>query len=71
LGLPVMIHIADPVAFFTPLDERNERWDELSADPEAIPGQGRWRIYGLYLPDDVLEKIYWKNAAKVLKISKQ
>ncbi len=35
LGLPVLIHIADPVAFFTPLDERNERWDELSAHPEA------------------------------------
>lgn len=189
LGLPVLIHIADPVAFFTPLDEFNERWDELSAhpeahfpsppypsfhelieafarlvtrhaattfigahvgcyaenlgwvanllqrapnfyvdisaripelgrqpyaarrffienqdrilfgtdhpanaetyrahyrflesddeyfaydaDPEAIPGQGRWRIYGLFLPDDVLEKIYWKNAERVLKISNQ
>ena len=29
LGLPVMIHIADPVAFFDPIDETNERWDEL------------------------------------------
>jgi hypothetical protein len=183
LGLPVMIHIADPVAFFYPRVERHERWDELSAhpeahfpsppfpsfeelieafanlvtrhpstvfvgahvgcyaenlgwvasliqrtqnfyvdisaripelgrqpysarrffvenqdrilfgtdhpanaetyrahyrflesddeyfaydaDPEAVPGQGRWRIYGLYLPDDVLKKIYWENAAKV------
>jgi predicted TIM-barrel fold metal-dependent hydrolase len=29
LGLPVLIHTADPVAFFEPLDERNERLDEL------------------------------------------
>ncbi len=34
LGLPVMIHVADPVAFFDPLDETNERWDELNAHPE-------------------------------------
>lgn len=29
LGMPVMIHTADPVAFFDPLDARNERLDEL------------------------------------------
>jgi predicted TIM-barrel fold metal-dependent hydrolase len=29
LGLPVLIHTADPIAFFEPLDERNERLDEL------------------------------------------
>jgi predicted TIM-barrel fold metal-dependent hydrolase len=29
LGLPVLIHVADPMAFFAPLDERNERLDEL------------------------------------------
>lgn len=29
LGLPVLIHVADPKAFFQPLDERNERLDEL------------------------------------------
>lgn len=29
LGLPVLIHTADPMAFFAPLDERNERLDEL------------------------------------------
>ncbi|WBU36756.1 amidohydrolase family protein [Homoserinibacter sp. YIM 151385] len=29
LGLPVLIHTADPKAFFEPLDERNERLDEL------------------------------------------
>ena len=29
LGMPVLIHTADPVAFFEPLDEHNERLDEL------------------------------------------
>lgn len=29
LGLPVLIHTADPVAFFDPLDAQNERLDEL------------------------------------------
>lgn len=184
LGLPVMVHVADPVAFFEPLDEHNERWEELHAHPdwqfpsppfppflsilEAFarlverhpattfigahvgcyaenlawvsalldrcpnffvdfsarigelgrqpysarrfflrhadrilfgtdsgprldryrlyyrflesddeyfsyddrepPGQGRWRIYGLHLPDDVLERVYHRNAERVLRI---
>ena len=29
LDIPVLIHSADPVAFFRPLDRTNERWDEL------------------------------------------
>ena len=182
LGLPVMIHVADPVAFFDPVDEENERWEELQSWPEwafpsppfppfttilnglynlvkrhqnttfigahvgcyaenlgwvgkmladcpnyfvdisarigelgrqpytarsfflqhqdrilfgtdhgpdpaayqlyyrfletddeyfnyslgSVPRQGRWQIYGLYLPDDVLKKVYSENARKVL-----
>lgn len=34
LGLPVVAHVADPVAFFEPLDARNERWEELHAHPD-------------------------------------
>jgi predicted TIM-barrel fold metal-dependent hydrolase len=184
LDLPVMIHVADPVAFFSPIDEQNERIEELGAHPEwsfpspafptfdtilnslenliarhpattfvgahvgcyaenlgrvgtmldkypnyyidisarigelgrqpyasrkfiiehsnrilfgldmgpnldgyrlyyrfletddeyfnysthEIPTQGRWYINGLYLPDEVLEKIYNKNARKLLKL---
>ena len=184
LGIPVLIHVADPVAFFDPLDEHNERWDELQGNlewhfpsppypafmtimeqlanlvlnhpqttfigahvgcysenlawvaalldrapnfhvdisariselgrqpysarcffhnyadrilfgtdmgpnPEAyrvyyrflesddeyfnygtseIPGQGRWYIYGLALPDDILEKVYFRNAQRLLGI---
>jgi predicted TIM-barrel fold metal-dependent hydrolase len=182
LGLPVLIHVADPVAFFEPVDETNERWEELQEnpdwvftsppfppfleivgslynlvkrhpgttfvgahvgcyaenlawvgkmlddcpnysvdiaarlgelgrqpytarrfflqyqdrilfgsdfgpDPEAyriyyrfletddeyfnysvgeIPQQGRWYIYGIFLPDEVLEKVYFRNAQRVL-----
>lgn len=182
LDLPVMIHVADPVAFFDPLDSGNERWEELQAHPdwhfpasrfpafhmlveslarlvechpqttfigahvgcyaenlawvsalitrvpnfyvdisariaelgrqpytarrfflqhaerilfgldmgadldsyriyyrfletddehfpysnEPVPPQGRWQIYGLHLPDDVLEKVYFRNAERVL-----
>jgi predicted TIM-barrel fold metal-dependent hydrolase len=183
LGLPVLIHVADPVAFFDPIDETNERWEELGEHPDwaftsppfppfmeimnglkslvsrhqattfigahvgcygenlawvgqmldecpnyyidisarigelgrqpytarkffiqyqdrilfgsdlspdlaayrlyyrfletddeyfnyntsEVPGQGHWYVCGLYLPDDVLEKVYRTNAARVLK----
>ena len=36
LDLPVLIHVADPVAFFDPLDEHNERWEELQENPDWI-----------------------------------
>jgi hypothetical protein len=32
--VPVTIHIADPVAFFEPLDARNERLEELLVNPD-------------------------------------
>lgn len=182
LHLPVLIHVADPVAFFDPLDNANERWEELQAHADwqftsppfpsfntimdafanlisrhphttfigahvgcysenlawvgdllercpnfyvdisariselgrqpytarrfflkypdrilfgidmpanvrgyqlyyrfletddeyfnyglsRLPGQGRWQIYGLFLPDDVLEKVYRLNAERVV-----
>jgi len=34
LGLPVLIHTADPAAFFLPIDEKNERWEELRRHPD-------------------------------------
>lgn len=185
LGLPVMIHVADPVAFFDPLDSTNERWDELGNHPDwhfpsppfpgfmtiiegmanlisrhpattfigahvgcyaenlawvgalldrcpnffidfsarigelgrqpyaarrffiryadrilfgtdaspkldayrlyyrfletddeyfnyslaPVPRQGRWYIYGLFLPDDVLRRVYYQNAERVLRVA--
>src|SRR6476620_4903726 len=43
LGLPVLIHVADPAAFFLPIDEKNERWEELHRHPE-------WSFYGPGFP---------------------
>lgn len=37
----------------------------FSYDPANTPGQGRWMIYGLHLPDDVRAKIYFDNAARL------
>ncbi|MDA1049913.1 MAG: amidohydrolase family protein [Planctomycetota bacterium] len=34
LGLPVIIHTADPAAFFDEIDDTNERWEELHRHPE-------------------------------------
>ena len=31
LKVPVLVHVADPAAFFDPLDASNERWEELSS----------------------------------------
>lgn len=43
LELPVIIHTADPVAFFKPIDETNERWEELSRHPD-------WSFFGDQFP---------------------
>ncbi|MCA9179290.1 MAG: amidohydrolase [Planctomycetales bacterium] len=50
LGLPVIIHTADPAAFFKPIDAFNERWEELSRHPD-------WSFYGDGFPsrDELLE----------------
>jgi predicted TIM-barrel fold metal-dependent hydrolase len=42
-GLPVFIHIADPEAFFLPIDRFNERWDELGHHPD-------WSFYDRDFP---------------------
>lgn len=184
LHMPVLIHVADPVAFFDPIDEANERWEELGDHPDwaftsppfppfmdilnglfnlvkrhpnttfigahvgcyaenlgwvgqmldacpnyfidisarlgelgrqpysarkflvryqdrilfgsdmgpdpaeyrlyyrfletadeyfnynttPVPAQGRWHVHGMYLPDEVLKKIYQENAIRVLKL---
>ena len=38
-------------------DEYFDYWDS--------PGQGRWKIYGMELPDGVLEKVYHANAERI------
>jgi predicted TIM-barrel fold metal-dependent hydrolase len=34
LGLPILIHVGDPIAFFEPLDRFNERYEELVEHPD-------------------------------------
>lgn len=46
-----------------------ETFDEyFDYSKEPIPPQGRWKIYGIGLEDEVLEKVYYKNALKLLKL---
>jgi predicted TIM-barrel fold metal-dependent hydrolase len=33
-GATIIVHVADPIAFFDPLDARNERWEELHEHPD-------------------------------------
>jgi predicted TIM-barrel fold metal-dependent hydrolase len=46
------------------------RWLETNDKniPTPTPIQGRWNIDGIGLPRDILEKVYWKNGAKLLGI---
>src|ERR1700704_3224397 len=43
LGIPVFIHVADPEAFFHPIDASNERYEELIEHPD-------WSFYGPQFP---------------------
>ena len=36
--------------------------------PAKVPPQGRWRIYGIGLPQPILRKVYNQNAARLLQI---
>ena len=43
LGLPIIIHTGDPAAFFEPIDETNERYEELFRHPD-------WSFHGADFP---------------------
>jgi len=36
--------------------------------PAKVPPQGRWRIYGLGLPETILKKVYFQNAERLLQL---
>lgn len=36
--------------------------------PAPVPPQGRWRIYGIGLPEPILKKVYHDNAARLLGV---
>jgi predicted TIM-barrel fold metal-dependent hydrolase len=43
LGIPVSLHVSDPEAFFHPIDNTNERYEELIEHPD-------WSFYGPQFP---------------------
>lgn len=51
LKMPVLIHVADPVAFFKPIDRFNERWLQLHRHPD-------WSFFGPQFParEEILEQ---------------
>jgi predicted TIM-barrel fold metal-dependent hydrolase len=51
--------------YFRFLETDDEYFDYA---PAKVPPQGRWRIYGIKLPDPVLRKLYNQNAARLLGI---
>jgi predicted TIM-barrel fold metal-dependent hydrolase len=72
-----LLKYSDRVLFATDgprvAERLNYHWRFLETEDEyfpyaenAFPPQGFWRIYGVNLPDDVLRKIYYENAAKII-----
>lgn len=49
--------------YFRFLETEDEYFDYA---PAEVPPQGRWRIYGLGLSDEILKKVYHDNAARLL-----
>ena len=45
LGMPVAIHVSDPIAFFAPIDRYNERYEELAHHPD-------WSFHGRDFPSN-------------------
>ena len=49
--------------YFRFLETEDEYFDYA---PAPVPPQGRWRIYGIGLPEAILRKVYHDNAARLL-----
>jgi predicted TIM-barrel fold metal-dependent hydrolase len=47
------------------LETEDEYFDYAAA---PVPPQGRWRIYGIGLPEPLLRKVYHNNAASLLRL---
>ena len=52
--------------YFRFLETEDEYFDYA---PAPVPPQGRWRISGLGLPDQILRKVYYENAARLLNLA--
>ncbi len=61
LRLPVIIHVADPIAFFDPLDAENERYEELRAHPDwhfwPTRPHGRSEMDGFPPFDELIDRL--------------
>ena len=53
-------------AYFRFLETEDEYFDYA---PSAVPPQGRWRIYGIGLPDGILKKVYRDNAIRLFRLA--
>jgi predicted TIM-barrel fold metal-dependent hydrolase len=51
--------------YFRFLETEDEYFDYA---PALVPPQGRWRIYGIGLPEEILRKVYYENAARLLDL---
>jgi len=51
--------------YFRFLETDDEYFDYA---PSKVPPQGRWRIYGIDLPDGILRRVYHANAARLLHV---
>jgi len=51
--------------YFRFLETEDEYFDYA---PAKIPPQGRWRIYGIGLPETILRKVYYENSARILRV---
>ncbi len=49
--------------YFRFLETEDEYFDYA---PAPVPPQGRWRIYGIGLSDQILKKVYYQNAERLL-----
>ena len=49
--------------YFRFLETEDEYFDYA---PAPVPPQGRWRIYGIGLPEQILHKVYSGNAARLI-----
>lgn len=52
--------------YFRFLETEDEYFDYA---PAPTPPQGRWRIYGIGLPEPILRKVYYDNAARLLGLA--
>ena len=53
-------------AYFRFFETEDEYFDY---SPAKTPPQGRWKISGIGLPDEILRKVYAENARRILGLA--